>query len=370
VSRGGILPAREPPGPRLGSPREVVSYLADHGLAPAGDGVSGVVVEDRSSQQVSYLVRWPSGEGYVVKQARTASQALTLRHEVTIYRCLGDLEGFRFPAPRLVHADLLAGLLVLRAVTVSGSCDPVAIGSRRALAGIARRLARALASLHRLPPWDGAPGAPLPPGLRLDRPPVELRAHLGTAAADLLRSVQADAVLCSALARGRATWRRSSWIHGELKWPHCLPVAPARPRGRASLYLIDFESAGIGDPAWDAGCVIAAYLSSWLGSMSGSASGDAETLICAAGVPLPDVQQAVGAFWDTYAARRGLPPEQRGRELATALLYAVARLLWNVVEACVGQESLEPRSVLLLQLAHNLADRPDDALSSLLGLSP
>lgn len=368
MSHAGVLSARQHLGLGLGSPKEVVSYLADHGLAPAADGVSGVVVEDRSSQQVSYLVRWPSGEGYVVKQARTASQALTVRHELTIYRCLGNLE--RFPAPRLVHADARAGLLVLRAVTVSGSCDPVAIGSRRALAGIARRLARALASLHHLPLRDDAPGAPLPAGLQLDQPPIELRAHLGTAAADLLRSVQADAVLCSAVARGRATWRRSSWIHGEFKWPHCLPVAPVRPGGRASLYLIDFESAGIGDPAWDVGCVLAAYLSSWLASMSGSAAGDAETLICAAGVPLPDVQQAVCAFWDTYAARRGLPPEQRGRELAAALRYAVARLLWNVAEACMGQESLEPRSVLTLQLAHNLADRPHDALSSLLGLSP
>ena len=137
-----------------------------------------------------------------------------------------------------------------------------------------------------------------------------------------------------------------------------------------SLRLIDYESAGLGDPAWDLGCVIASYLHSWLWSMPDPGTATAEGLVARAALSEQDLREAAGAFWHAYLRRRAYGAGEAAALLGAAVRYAVARLLWIAFEAGAAWGEPSPRTMLALQLAHNLARRPMEGAGRLLGLSP
>lgn len=354
--------------PRSRSPGRVLTCLADHGLISLRDlDPRDVVLTGHSSRNPSCLVRFASGEGYFLKHPSSAEQAVTLRREASVYALLSESAGFRRLAPRLIRYDPDLPLLVLQAFAGARPSNPLLIPSRSGLVRTARRLGRTLALLHTLPHKEGDPRALTPSAYLLDLPPLGVRTHLSMATTELVRSVQNDAALMAVIARRRGGWRPTAVVHGEFKWPHCLLIPPAEG-APGSMRLVDYEFAGVGDPSWDLGCVIAAYLDSWLASMPAPAGAPAETLLARSALSTTDLQQALAAFWRAYVRRRGLPPDDRAEVLDAAVQNAVVRLLWIVFETCVARESLTDRSVLALQLARNLAERPHEGVRHLLGL--
>ncbi|MGI8331650.1 phosphotransferase family protein [Actinomadura scrupuli] len=352
---------------RSRSPRRVLTCLADYGLISLPDlSLRDVVLTTYSSRNPSCLVRFGSGEAYFLKHPSSSEHAVTIRREASIYAALSESADFRRLAPRLVRYDPDLPLLVLQAFAGARSSDPLLISSRSSLLRTARRLGRALALLHALP-HAGVPPALTPSAYFLDLPPLGVRAHLSTATTGLVRSVQHDAALTEVIVRRREGWHPTAVIHGELKWPHCLLIPPSDDTP-GSVRLVDYEFAGAGDPTWDLGCVIAAYLASWLSSMPAPVNAPAEMLLARSALSANDLQQALGAFWRAYVTRRRLPAGDRTAVLEAAVQNAVVRLLWIIFETCVAREALTDRSVLMLQLAHNLAERPHEGVRHLLGL--
>ncbi|GAB3980347.1 aminoglycoside phosphotransferase family protein [Plantactinospora veratri] len=354
--------------PELSSPAGLLTYLLDRGLLP-WDGVDpgDIVVTIRSSRSSSHVVEAGPDRCYFLKHPTSLEQQATVRHEALVYQALSPREEFRGIGPRLIRHDPDLPLLVLEAIQPSRPSDPVRITSRRFITRLGRRLGRVLAALHDLPPVAGDPYAPLPPALRLDAPPVAFREYLGAATTRLVRCVQQDATLTATLARCRESWRRTTWIHGEVRWPHVV-LRAASGNAVARPVLVDYESAGLGEPCWDVGCVIAAYLDSWLGSMPDPTTGSVETLVSRSALSVPELQEAVAAFWRGYATGRRLTAVERRAALDRAVRFAVVRLLWSIFELSVGEESLDPRCVMALQLAHNLARRPYEGVRHLLGI--
>ncbi|MFY1692728.1 phosphotransferase family protein [Plantactinospora sp. WMMB782] len=321
----------------------------------------------RSSRSPSHIVEAGPDRRYFLKHPTSHEQQATIRHEARVYQALSHRAGFRDIGPRLIRHEPDLPLLVLEAIQPSRPSDPVRITSRRTIARLGRRLGRVLAALHELPPAADDPRAPLPPALRLDAPPVALREYLGAATTRLVRSVQQDATLCATLAGCRESWRRTTWIHGEVKWPHVvLPATTGHAVARP--VLVDYESAGLGDASWDIGCVLAAYLGSWLGSMPDPSTGTAETMVSRSALSVPELQEALAAFWRGYTTGRRLPAAECRSALDRAVRFAVVRLLWSIFEASVGSETLDPRCVMALQLAHNLSRRPYEGVRHLLGI--
>jgi Phosphotransferase enzyme family len=349
------------------SPGHLLARIADYGLTPQG-GLRDVVLTIHSSRNPSYVVQFASGDAYFVKHPSSLEQSATIHHEASVYLSLSNAEAFRRVAPQLFHYDPSLPLLVLRAIPDAEPSDPLLITSRRSVVRAAHRLGHALALLHDLPHTPGDVSALPPPPFFLDLPPLSLRAHLSNATAELVRAVQNDAVLAAVIVRCRDSWRRTGWIHGELKWPHCLLVRSSGRGVSEPVRLVDYEFAGVGDSSWDVGCVIAAYLSSWLSSMPSPTTATAESLVSRSALSLHDLHQALATFWRVYAKRRGLSTSERMGVLQSAVQHAVARLLWTVFESCAARDALPPRSLITLQLAHNLAERPYEGLKHLLGL--
>src|SRR6185295_15672477 len=85
---------------------------------------------------------------------------------------------------------------------------------------------------------------------------------------ELLRVVQGSRTLANELRWLSERWKsrtqlQPSLIHGDLRLENCCSAA-----GSKRLRIIDWELAGLGDPGWDTGAVIADLLSVWLMSAS------------------------------------------------------------------------------------------------------
>jgi len=131
-------------------------------------------------------------------------------------------------------------------------------GAERELAH-ARRLGARLAELHILDP------APLPAARdhlpRLELSPREMT-ELPSETLALLGHLQGVPGLQDDLAELRAGASELALVHGDMKLDNVL-CGPGE-----HLLLVDFEHAGAGDPAWDAGAALGDYLSRWLLSVS------------------------------------------------------------------------------------------------------
>ena len=97
-------------------------------------------------------------------------------------------------------------------------------------------------------------------------------------------------------------------MHGDVKWDNCV-VYPARPATAASLRLkiVDWELSDIGDPRWDVGALLQAYIAFWVFSMRISTDCRWRSLPNTAQYPIENMQPSIRAFWQAYvgATRTG-----------------------------------------------------------------
>jgi Ser/Thr protein kinase RdoA (MazF antagonist) len=174
------------------------------------------------------------------------------------------------PAPLVVDED--QQLLVLADVGGPDSAGSLAqrVGFPALLGGptandnrldpsIARDLGRTVGTVHR-----ATAGFPLPPaapplvlGL-VGRPEAPEAAHVGPE----VRSTLAELGAIAAVTRAVAALRRpvaGCLVNHDLKWDNVV-LGPAGPSTAAGVVLLDWELAGLGDPAWDLGCLLAEHL--------------------------------------------------------------------------------------------------------------
>ncbi|GGM95702.1 hypothetical protein GCM10009721_22680 [Terrabacter tumescens] len=267
-------------GPRgtAGSPdarHPAVRALCDLGLLDPEAGAS-VQVENLSRAHPVWSVLMPDGRRLVVKSS-AAERGLDLGIEFLVYRLGVWCDPVRHVLPDALVVDEDRHLLVLADVRAPSTAGPLTgrstgtgaptgslaeqagwpvlvhptsvVGlSTSALAAATRALGATLGALHR-----GTMGLPLPPA----RPPVVLAALTADypatgAVADHIAVLKADPLLNEAAGTvaGPVT---GCLVNHDMKWDNVVSSG-----GRT--VLLDWEMAGLGDPAWDLGCLLAEHL--------------------------------------------------------------------------------------------------------------
>ena len=188
-------------------------------------------------------------------------------------------------------------------------------------------MGRALAALHSLKLASSPMSAlserlprRLPDALFLHRPDHALYCNSSYAnlqAVRMMQSFPAFGALIDALAK---EWRPSCLIHFDVKGDNILLSAK---RGARSSWLIDWELAALGDPAWDVGSMFADYLGVWLWSIPITGEHPPAHYLSLARFPLTRLQPALRAFWRSYRLARG--PDQSRRHSVFAIRYALLR---------------------------------------------
>lgn len=336
-------------------------HLIRRGLLEPSTVVAGrVVVSDVSSRNQNARVVVDPGRSLFVKQARDAADQHRLSAEATCYRTMSAQHVTH--VPQLVDWDEERSVLCLS--LQPGQDMHTAQHLLASSVPVAAAVADALATIHGVD-RDVGPAQALTPGvLELVRPGLELLRDNGGAALELVRTIQRDRPLCEGLIGLQSALAADGTVHFDLKWDNIVVDTDTSPPGVA---IVDWEMAGHGSRAWDVGCVIAGYLSAWLGALSarqGSANVPPPTSIAS-------VQPAIRVFWTAYSAQTAAlvpvgPDGSRPIELVTRCV--AARLVQTAFEASHYTSTLYPWLVDHLQVASNMFADPGAAAQDLLGL--
>jgi hypothetical protein len=378
---------------RRSSIEESVALALSQGLIDAEDVVDhDLCVREVGGRNTNF--RLTAGtQGLFFKQAPSDEAATLVATEAGLYRCARDEPGWsaaRPWLPSLRFFDPTRGLLITDAPPMWRDVfDVDAEGCDLDLPPIADLLGRALAACHGVPANRDAAGPALalvpniPWVLGLHRPHPRLLRDLWPAQLTILRGIQLDASTGDVLDALARNWRADTLVHGDLKFNNVLvavteggtaraagdPPAAVGPEVSAVL-LVDWETASLGDRAWDVGSVFQSYL--WFGVhlVSTEASVDAAAAPGAFAARLPAIQRCVQAFWNAYRHDARLTPDEARDVVARATAHTGARLLQTAFELAQGEERPSRLPTGCLQLALNVLRDPGSAQRDLLGIRP
>ncbi|WP_157987422.1 phosphotransferase family protein [Jiangella endophytica] len=327
----------------------LLAGLARAGLAAPDDVLAVRALPGRA---LCYQLELADGRRLFAKRTRTGRPDVT--REAGIVRELHALPALAAIAPEPLAADDAGTLAVYRGYQdwrrPEGWDD---VGP-----DVAGAIGAALARLHAVRP-PARPGSVLTPTGPLGRPTLDWATVTPAALAAFpsgFREVWARAAAAhDVLDRLAAAWSPRALIHADVKHDNVV-VAPGDD---TRIVLLDWETAGWGDPLWDVGSLTGNLVQLWLHTLHLTPGATPETWLSAGPVPLDKVRTRVRAALTAY----GAPPSADRPRIAA---YAGVFLLQRALAAGVQAERLDARSVLTAHLAAQFLTDPDRTAQVLL----
>lgn len=245
-----------------GRPRDsqhLVRDLIDLEVVTSAEVMAGsVAFEEASMSHVAFRVTVDGRPRAFVKRCDpVGSSGRTLDAEVVVYELARHDPRLAAVMPRSLSVSPGGETLVLQCLPAvdEASSWPFAGPSLPGVGGrsVLEAYGRALAVVHdqRPAPFGDPPW--LLWGLTATPPPVE---GLPEPVAALYLEVANDPVMRRGIEVAAHDWQPAGLIHGDLRWTN---VVADEPTGGAvgRVWLVDWELACVGDPAWDVGSVLA-----------------------------------------------------------------------------------------------------------------
>jgi hypothetical protein len=202
----------------------------------------------------------------------------------------------------------------------------------------------------------------------IHHPEIEFLGGVSSGNLQLIAIIQQFKELCDTLDKLRRAWVPTSLVHFDLRWDNC--VLRAKPKGsRSQIVIVDWETAGKGDPCWDVGTVLSDLIHWWVLSIPLTVIPTMKSLRGPAKSVLENTQKSASAFWRSYSRLMGIDKVHHEELLTRAVQYSAARLIQTAYEGLQKSATLTQSAVYLLQLSSNMLTRPDEALSALFGMS-
>jgi aminoglycoside phosphotransferase (APT) family kinase protein len=355
---------------------DVVALLLGDGVLDSGSVVDGDVrVVDASRRNANFRVLREDGPSLMLKSARRGAVE-SVEREALVLRLLAASGGSGGPPRFLPRLHAYNADRRLLAIELFRDADDLRQYHRRGRfpRAIAGEVGRALATLHGLTPavLREMAGrrliAPEPAALHIHRPGPAVLYDFSAASVDLLLLVQHSPELCAALDALRDDWRRDTFIHHDARWDNVLVLRSARRR--PDIRLVDWESAGLGDRAWDLGAMLGDYLGAWVASVPVTARAEPASYLALAAHPLEMMQPAIRACWTAYVRTGGLDDGAAAELRVRVARYAGLKLLQIALENVQNAAESTMTAATLLQLGANVLLRPQEAGLVVLGLGP
>ena len=180
--------------------------------------------------------------------------------------------------------------------------------------------------------------------------------ELSPATSELFDVIEESSQLRLALDDLRNGWCATSLMHGDMRLENCIVVRDGA-HDEWNLKIVDWELADIGDPCWDLGGIIQAFLSASIMSLplDNEAPANMDAPASHAGM-----QPAIQSFWNGYIAER--QNEEDGL-LERCLRYGAARMIQSAYEYVQFSPQVSSQALHLLQVSAEILKDPSRAES-------
>lgn len=345
-------------------------FLLNHGLISTQDLVEhSLAVRSHAQRNRGFSVIWHNGQGYYVKQHRPDAgpweSHSSVANEARILQSLHDACGSSTLVPALRLFDPPCQALVIDWQPDALPCSDLAITNGQVDAAVAATLGAGLADLHASlastgrTDSDGHAFSSDPPWvLQFHRLHPLAGEDQSWAQARLVALIGQQGDMLPMLGALAADWPTEQLIHGDMKWQNCLMRTASD--SATDCIFIDWEMAGLGDPLWDLAGLAQSWLKTWLDGVPVDATDSEENFAARSAATFAPFRQALNALWQAYLAK--CPGVSQTRFAA----LCGARLIQTLYEENDGEADLSPEHLMLLQLARNLLQRPEEGATYLL----
>ena len=190
--------------------------------------------------------------------------------------------------------------------------------------------------------------------------------ELSKATSQLIDSVESCAPLCAALTHLRDDWRTSTLMHGDMRLQNFI-VCPGESPAKFILKIVDWELADIGDPCWDIGNIIQAFLSARIISLPVFETPlSLETLLT--NYSLNGWADAIISFWESYATALQVEPKELKELFERCIAYGAAGMILSAYEYTQLSPQLSKNALHLLEVSSDILKCPADAAKRLLNV--
>ncbi len=215
----------------------------------------------------------------------------------------------------------------------------------------AAQLGTALARLHS-GSTEGLPSAPTPYPFASGWPWVEDLIDMSWGDCEVIEIIQNSDALHSRVHEVRAGWRPTAPIHGDIRDANVM-VDDDDP---TQVTLIDWETGGCGDPAWDIASALGERLGTWIVAGERHPAGPA-------GADAFELVRVMSSVWDAYRPAPAADDEM----LERALRWIPVRLVQRALEATASTLQASATTRATLQMAENLCLQPERLRRGILG---
>lgn len=155
--------------------------------------------------------------------------------------------------------------------------------------------------------------------------------------------------------------------HNDLKLNNILLLNDWENSQQNLVRLIDWERAGWGDPTFDLGMLMGAYIQIWLGSLVVSQSLTIDESLRLATTPLELLQPSIATLYITYLNTFPEITEHKPDFLKRVIQCAGFALIGQIQAMIQYQKSFGNTGIAMLQVAKTLLCRPTQSIPTLFG---
>ena len=350
--------------------RNLLRHLLSRGLVSSDSVVDGdLVIVDASGRNRNFKVLRQHSQSFFVKQVRNWNRqaAAMLQCEAACYflarndpdfsalePLIPELYDFDQDRQALTTAFISDGEDLWEHLRRTGSISPQ----------IAGELGRSFGRFHRESekrvlnsPHCSVFPKQIPWILSAERRNSHPFKELSHATSELFDHVDKSTELPTALGALRDQWRVSTLMHGDMRLENCILISGSS----LSLKIVDWELADLGDPRWDVGSILQAFLAPHVISLPPL---DEQLTLTALleHPPLANLRPAVRSFWESYAH------ELQGSQndlFEQCLRYGAARMVQSAYEYMQFTPELSRNAVHLVELSSDILQDPSAAAEQL-----
>ncbi|MEO1428126.1 MAG: aminoglycoside phosphotransferase family protein [Cyanobacteria bacterium J06633_8] len=372
------------------SSQNVIQYLQEAGLSSSEDGATADADLPHSSSRKNFsILVTKNGDRKLLVKQELAQEFNGIPREfynewlfhqlLESFPVLGNIKAL---SPLVVHYDEENSILVRNYL---GEYQGLASYYRHNLyfpPELANSIGDTLASLHRATfkrqkcrdHMATAPAGQIRyqyfnPAQGVDFLEPSIFGKVSSSGLSFYSSYQSSDFLESAIADLASTWDPCCLTHNDLKLENVLVHSRWQHLDNVDVKMIDWESCGWGDPAYDLGTLLAGYLKIWLESLVVDSTLELEESLELAAIGLEILQPSMLALTESYLKAFPMILDYRKDFIQSVIKYAGLGLINQIQDKINNQQNLHQTSLIALNFAKNILTRTPEYVVDIFGKS-